>query len=197
MSFLYGMAGRLRAVVLTLALVVPAGAQAATLGLARLLGEPLTSDTKLDVGFDGAVLSAENLFFGNGDLFIAAPLTPAGGVDAGLSNDLSFVDVATFDNLLVGRALDIAVDAEADMVSILYRLATNTLGPESFAVAVLDFEPYFDISEIGFTFADLNGQLADAEIYGATIIPLPAGILFLVTGLGGMGLFRVFRKATA
>jgi hypothetical protein len=165
------------------------------------LGSVLTFDVGLDVIAPAGFVEANNVVFGDGDLFILAPLTPAGEVDAAaaLFGDLSFFDVGTGDDLLVGRALDIDVDFAADTVSILYSVAgdfgVNALSADSLVVGVLDFAPYVDIVEAGFMFSDLDFQTADAEIYGATVVPLPAALPLLLAGLGGLVILRARQRA--
>jgi hypothetical protein len=176
------------------------------------LGSVLTFDVGLDVIAPAEVddlgtlappkfFEASNLLSIDGDLAILAPLTPAGEVDAASARfgDLSFFDVGTLDDLLVGRALDIDVDFAADTVSILYSVAgdfgVNALSADSLVVGVLDFAPYVDIVEAGFMFSDLDFQTADAEIYGATVVPLPAALPLLLAGLGGLVILRARQRA--
>jgi hypothetical protein len=164
-------------------------------------GSLLAFDVALDVLADSGFVEASNLFSIDGDLAISAPLTPAGGVDASsaLYGDLALIDVVTFDDLLVGKALDIDVDFAADTVSILYSVAgdfgVNALSPDSLVVGVLDFAPYVNLVETGFMFSELDFQLADAEIYGATVVPLPSALPLLLAGLGGLVILRARQRA--
>lgn len=181
-------------------MLAPAIATAATLDTVKL-GSVLAFDTELDVASDGTFIEASNFLFGAGDLALGAPLLASGEVDtsSALFGDLSYIDTTTFDDLLVGKALDIAVDFAADTVSILYSVAgdlnaVNALSSDEFVVGVLNFAPHFDIVEPGFSFSDLDFQLADADVYGASVVPLPAGLPLFLAGLSALAALRSRRR---
>jgi hypothetical protein len=180
--------------------LAPGMSDAATLDTVKL-GSLLTSDTELDVSSDGTFIEASNFLFGAADLALGAPLTATGEADTAFAfyGDLSYIDSITFDDLLVGKSVDISVDFAADTVSILFSVAgdpnaVNALSIDEFVVGVLNFAPVFDIVELGFVFSDLHFQLADVEVYGASVVPLPAGLPLFLAGLGALGALGARRR---
>jgi len=167
-------------------LALTAGATSASTLDDVTIGASLFSTDGLDIIADDTSIEAVDLF---GDVFIFAPID-GGSVDAvsASDTDLSVFD-ATFTEILGGKALDIAADAAANTLSILYELAINEESSDPLAIAVVSFELNLDDGILNFI-GDLDGEVVDIEIFGAvdnpgvTIIPLPAGLpLFL----GAMG----------
>lgn len=121
------------------------------------------------------------------EVFVSAQLNGAGGIGLSGPNDLEIVD-PFFDPILNGSALDILVDSNSDVISVLYSLGDNTLSGDSFAVAQLSFAGLdFDGS---FLFSDFLDEEVNLEIYGATVVPLPAGLPLMFAGIAALALFR-------
>jgi hypothetical protein len=142
-----------------------------------------------DVFFDGAA----TLDYDPGILGVEV-LEP--DVSITLSEDLSmgFLTLFDFDPTLDGSLLDTLLTVDNgirdDSFSMLF--ASNT-GPTPFAVATftgdLDGFGFANFSTDGVRFGDIN-----LEVTSATVIPLPAGILLLGTGLAGLCLIRTRRR---
>ncbi len=161
------------------------------------IGSSIFSADDLDVIADNAFFEAVDPF---GDIFVSAPLD-GGAVDDVLASDtdLSIFNL-TFTEILGGTALDIELDAQADTISILYDLAINEESSDPFGVAVLFFG--IDLTDGILNVAgDLDGELVDLDIFGATRaitvapIPLPAGAWLLVSGILGLGALSRRRRA--
>jgi hypothetical protein len=146
-----------------------------------------------DVFFDGAATFDYDPGGLGGGIF-----DPAFLVDISLSADLSAGSLTLFDDffatVLDGSLLDTMLSVDNDIgddsFSMLFALDT---GPTPFAVATftgdLDGFGFADFFTDGVLFADGN-----LEVTGATVIPLPAGILLLGTGLAGLCLVRTRRR---
>jgi len=119
-------------------------------------------------------------------------------VDIALSSDLSTGSLTLFDDffatVLDGTLLDTMLSVDNgisdDSFSMLFSLST---GASPFAVATftgdLDGIGTTDFFTDGVSFADGN-----LTVTGAAIVPLPAGILLMGTGLAGLCLVRTRRR---
>lgn len=161
-------------------------AQASTID-SIVVGSLIYEEFDLDVIADDFLFEAS--VFSLNDVFVGAPLDGFGNVDAlaATGTDLDITDTF-FDPVINGRAIDIGVDTGNDTISILYRLGENTLSSDGLALAVLFF-PTVDIID-PFAFGQVDFSTADVEIYGATVIPLPAGLPLMLAGLGGLAALR-------
>lgn len=85
-----------------------------------------------------------------------------------------------------GSALDFAFDFGANTLSILYDLGTNDLSADPFGVAILSFGSLTE----PLAFEDLDGELADFALFGATesvaVVPLPATLPLALAGVFGL-----------
>lgn len=164
-------------------------AQASTID-SIVVGSLIYEEFNLDVIADDFLFEAS--VFSLNDVFVGAPLDGFGNVDAlaATGADLDITD-AFFDPVINGRAIDIGVDTGNDTISILYRLGENTLSSDGLALAVLFF-PTVDMID-PFAFDQVDFSTADLEIYGATVIPLPAGLPLMLAGLGGFAVLRCRR----
>jgi len=177
---------------LGITLMMSAGAATAATLDNVVLTDSLFEADQLEVISDDFGIEAADLF---GDVFVSAPLDN-GSVDSGVASDTDLsVFNASFDEILGGTALDIALDPNADTISILYDLSINTLSSDAFGVAILFFG--IDLVDGQLAYAgDLNLELVDVDIFGArkdgdlNPIPLPAGALLLLTGAGALSVLR-------
>lgn len=189
----------------------------AALGIAMVAAPTFASGSTIDLFVPGSTLVtasgldviADDFFIEANDVatdastFVSAPLDGAGGLDTGFTafGDLLIVDPISLNDLLVGQAVDLAVDFLGDTVSILYDVSddpfdpfdgVNALSGDGFVLAVLSFQT--DLIETGFTFDALDFETADAEIFGAAVIPLPASLPLMIAGLAVLVAIRRRKK---
>jgi hypothetical protein len=146
-----------------------------------------------DVFFNGAATFDYDPEFVGG--FIADPGLL---VDIFLETDLSTgaltLSDASFATVLIGALVDTKLNVDNglgdDSFSMLFSLST---GSTSFALATFTG----DLDGLGNTNFFTDGVLAagNLEVTGATVIPLPAGIVLLASGIAGLCLVRTRRNA--
>jgi len=106
-----------------------------------------------------------------------------------LLTDSSFATV--LDGTLLETALNVDNGAADDSFSMIFNLAT---GPAAYAIATFTG----DLDGLGFTnffsdgvfYLDGNLKIVGAEQNSTAVVPLPAGLPLLLTGVGGLVLFR-------
>ncbi|MEM7499539.1 MAG: VPLPA-CTERM sorting domain-containing protein [Pseudomonadota bacterium] len=145
---------------------------------------------------EGLVSTSNNNFIVEPTIFIMGFFTFAlapiidGGLDETRTTPSDLLTLVP-EQTASGTAIDIGVNTEADVISILFELTRNEVNDDEFAVAVVGFS--FDIEEDALSDLDnLNSSLVDFEILFATEnqpvadVPLPASAIFLCAGLALM-----------
>lgn len=160
-------------------------------------------ETVGDPFYDGeAEFFYENSFFGgsifDAPLFFLVDIAFASDLNSGFLTLLDFDTSVVLDGSLLDTMLSVDNDIDDDSFSILFDLST---GPTSFAIATftgdLDGLGTTDFFTDGVPFAAGGLTITGARSTDATVIPLPAGILLLGTGLAGFGLVQARRKQKA
>ena len=181
------------------ALGIAGGASAATLGDVTISGTPFYSSpfglfvTAGDDGSGNATFEAFDDVSLEMFAFFDYDETDETMLAGASPSDLDIFD--GFDSA-VGSVKDFEFDALADTLSILYGLSTNSFTTDDFAVVVL----IFDSGVIGAatSISDLDGEIVDADVFGAigpAVIPLPASLPLVLAGLGGLALVGRRKRA--
>ena len=147
-----------------------------------------------DVFFDGAATFDYDPLFVGGSIF-----DPGFQVNVALSTDLATGSLLLTDGLftpvldgsLVDTMLSVDNGFADDTFSMLFEIVA---GSADYAIATFTG----DLDGFGFTDFFTDGALfvdGDLSIVGAQVIPLPAGLPLLLTGVGGLLLLRRKRKA--
>lgn len=122
----------------------------------------------------------------DGDAFFRADADDGGGVTFAFDDDLLLLDPLSFDPQLEGRAEDWAIDTAADTLEILYAVtfSDGSLTSSALVVAVLDYGFFgVDLTD-PLDLSALDAQVADVAVFDAALVPLPATVLLLLSGVG-------------
>src|SRR6056297_3236768 len=150
-----------------------------------------------DVYFDGAATFDYDPLFVGGSIF-----DPVFQVNVALSTDLAtgslLLTAGLFTPVLDGSVVDTMLSVDngfaGDTFSMLFEIVA---GSADYAIATftgdLDGFGFTDFFTDGVLFADGNLSIAGAEL-DTTVIPLPAGLPLLLSGVGGLLLLRRKRK---
>jgi len=183
-----------------------------SLGVAAAVGLCLASEATDAATFAGFTETSD-VYFNDDATFDYDPLFLGGSifdpnflVDVALTPDLSSGALTLYedffatvlDGTLVDTALSVDNDVADDTFSMLFSLS---IGAQPYAIATftgdLDGFGFSDFFTDGVLFVDGNLKISGATQDGAAVVPLPAGVVLLVTGLAAMGGFGAARRPEA
>ncbi|MEL6522096.1 MAG: CHRD domain-containing protein [Pseudomonadota bacterium] len=183
----------IRSIILAALLVVPVSAEAAVFSFTSTLSgdqevPPVSTDAsgtaKLTVDDEAETLdfSLQIIGFGTDDLFdalVAAPVGPVHLHNAPAGSNGPIVvpfafDPSTYVDTTEGFDLSVTDYAFADAAA----LAGSDLSFDAFLAGLLGSEFYINVHTDAFNSGELRGQVSP--------VPLPASVLLMIAGLGGL-----------